>query len=78
MLGRLKQFSAHLVKVEKSFKARLIHGQLSPELIFAKSVLKRMRLSSLANEVVYRETFNIYKNDSLTSRHGCRFCLRWI
>jgi len=62
------------VTVEISFEARLIHGQLPSELIFAQSVLRRMRLPSLAYGVVYmKERLTYITNGVLTSRHECRF-----
>ena len=46
-------FSYNLVvTVEICFEATLIHGQLPSELIFAQSVLRKMRFSSLAYGVV--------------------------
>jgi len=57
-----------------SFEARLIYGQLPSELIFAQSLSKRMRLSSLAYGVVCIKKRLIYiTNDMLTSTHECKF-----
>jgi len=60
-------------------EARLLHGRLPPELIFAQSALK-MRLSSLAYGVVCINSRLTYiTNDVLTSRHECNLiCLLWI
>ena len=60
--------------VKISFGARLIHGQLPSELIFPQSVLRRMRLSSLAYGVVcIKKRLTYITNDVLKSRHECRF-----
>ena len=68
------QLSSGCDTVAISFEARLIHGQLPSELIFAQSVLKRMRLSSLAYGVVcINKRLTYITNDVLTSRHECRF-----
>jgi hypothetical protein len=70
------QLSSAWDTVEISFEARLMHGQLPSELIFAQSVLKRLRLSSLANGIVCinkRVTYLYITNEVLTSRQECRY-----
>ena len=68
-------FSYNLVvTVEICFEATLIHGQLPSELIFAQSVLRKMRFSSLAYGVVcIKKRLTYTTNDVLRSRHECKF-----
>jgi hypothetical protein len=57
-----------------SFEARLIPGRLPPRLILAQNVLRKLRLSSLANGVVYiKQRLTYITNEVLTSRHECKF-----
>ena len=53
-----------------SFQSKYFRGKLMPELIFAQSVLKNIKLSSLAYGVVYiNKRLTYITNETLTSRH---------
>jgi hypothetical protein len=57
-----------------SFQSRFFGGKLPSELIFAQSVLKNIKLSSLAYGVMCIHSRLTYiTNETLTSRHECVF-----
>ena len=59
-----------------SFQSRFFGGKLPSELIFAQSVLKQIKLSSLAYGVVcINKRLTYITNETLTSRHECIFDL---
>ena len=56
------------------FQSRFFGGKLMSELIFAQSVLKNIKLSSLAYGVVcINKRLTYITNETLTSRHECIF-----
>ena len=68
------QLSSDCDTVEISLEARIIHGHLPSVLMFAQSVVRRMRLSSLAYGVVcIKKRLTYTTNDVLRSRHECKF-----
>jgi hypothetical protein len=57
-----------------SFEARLVNGHLPSGLVFAQSVLRKMRLSSLAYGIVcLYKPLTYITNDVLMSKHECKF-----
>jgi len=62
------------VTVLISFEAILLHGRLPSGLIFAQSVLRKLRLLFLAYVVVcINKRLTYITNDVLTSRHEFKF-----
>jgi hypothetical protein len=64
-------------RVVITFVTRTIHGQLPSELVFAHSVLNKIRLSSLVYGIVsVRKRITYITNQVLTSKHEC--VLNWF
>jgi hypothetical protein len=62
------------VTVLLSFDEKLIHGHLPSGLVFAQSVLRKLRLSSLAYGIVcLNKSLTYITNVVLTSKHECKF-----
>ena len=57
-----------------SLEARLAHDELPSELIFAQSILKRIRLPSLAyGIIIVNRHITCITNETITSKHDCVF-----
>jgi len=70
--GNYFQLSSGGETIYITFEAKIIHKQLPSALVFAHSVLSKMRLSSLAYGIVCVNNRVTYiTNEVLTSKHDC-------